>query len=58
MFSYEIEEICRFYMEYLYQNSCFFFEILFDKIKANEVGISIYFGEEMGEIEQIGVIGR
>ena len=58
VFYHEVEEIRRFYMEYLYQNSYLFFESEAVKKEDGEGSIPIYYGEEMGEIEQIGVIGR
>jgi len=53
---YEIEEIRRFCMEYFYKNSCFFFEKVLENIENDAETISIYFGEEIGQIEKIGVI--
>ena len=54
--SHEIEGIRRFHMEYLYQNSYYFFEKVTGKTGDDEGSIPVYFGEEMGEINQIGVI--
>ena len=56
---YEIEEVRRFYMESLYKNSSFFFKNIVNEMGTGESGSVkniVYFGEEMGKIEEIGVI--
>ncbi|MCL2865843.1 MAG: hypothetical protein FWE25_09920 [Lachnospiraceae bacterium] len=56
VFSYEVEEVRRYYMELLYQNSVCFFEIVLQNVEKAEVLIPVYFGEEMGKLVQIGEI--
>jgi len=54
---FEIEEIRRSYMDYLYKNSSFFFERIVNEMRNDEGGKIkniVYFGEEMGETEEIG----
>ena len=53
---FEIEEIRRYYMECLYKNSRFFFGRTLDELGNKEKVNPVYFGEELGEVEQIGVI--
>lgn len=53
---YEVEEIRRFYIDYLYQNSCFFFKSIVSEIANNEASHDVYFGEEIGKVEHIGVV--
>ena len=52
----EIEEIRRAYMELLYQNTNQFFENVLAKIPKTKPTIKVYFGEELDEVKEIGVI--
>lgn len=57
IFSCYQEEISRYYMGRLYQKSICLFQQLIRDIKSEGNTISVFFGDEMGEIECIGTIG-
>jgi hypothetical protein len=56
IFESEIEEIRRFYVEQLYMASQLLFERIGNELTGDKGTISLFFGEEMGEVDQIGVI--
>ena len=53
IFAAEQEEICRWYMEELYQR---FGEVLFSIVEKQEEGIEVYYGGFMEELDWIGRI--
>lgn len=52
----EMEEIRRTYMERLYRKCMLFFQMAVDawKVQSEVTGIKVFYGEEMGELMQIG----
>lgn len=51
----ELELIRQAYMEKLYQSSKVLFTRMVEKVSENTGKTKVFFGEEMGEIEEIGV---
>ena len=54
--TYELEEIRRYYVISLYQQSQFLFKPYLAKTGENQDSIPVYYGEELGETQVIGVM--
>ena len=57
VFSWRKEELRRFYMEKIYKESEIIFQKIISEIDSMGEEIGVFYGEEMGYVEQIGVIG-
>lgn len=51
------EELRRFYMEKIYKASVIIFRNIINDMDRTGEGIEVFYGEEIGYVEQIGIIG-